>query len=342
MMAVMIVEDLIKRLTEAYGPSGEEAEIRAVLEELVRGSVDRIYTDNLGNLFALREGPAPALMLSAHMDEIGVIITHIDEKGFLRIAPVGGVTPHLLLGQRLRFKNGSTGTVYHEKLKELREVDWPKLYVDIGSIDADEVKKQVQIGDMACLNQPFVSLNGRFMAKAMDDRAGCAVLVETARRLAGSSLPQSVCFLFSVQEEVGLRGATTAAYSFQPGYALAVDVTRVGDTPKAPLMEVSLGKGPAIKVKDSSVICHPRVRRLMIDVAEANAIPYQLEVLERGGTDAGAIHLSRDGVPSGAISIPCRYIHTPSEMVDLSDVSGAVELLEKLCRASWAAAHKNG
>lgn len=332
------MESLVKRLTEAYGPSGEEAEVRTLIEELVKDHVDRTYTDNLGNLFALREGPAPALMLSAHMDEIGVIVTHIDENGFLRIAAVGGVAPHLLLGQRLRFKNGSLGTVYHEKLKELRELDWPKLYVDIGSMDADEAKKQVQIGDMACLDQPFVSLYGRFMAKAMDDRIGCAVLVETARRLAGSSLPQSVCFLFSVQEEVGLRGATTAAYSFQPGYGVAVDVTRVGDTPQAPLMEVSLGKGPAIKVKDSSVICHPRVRRFMIETAEKGAIPYQLEVLERGGTDAGAIHLSREGIPSGAISIPCRYIHTPSEMVDAGDVSGAVELLEKLCRASWAEA----
>lgn len=332
------MESLLKRLTEAYGPSGEEAEVRTLIEELVKDHVDRTYTDNLGNLFALREGPAPALMLSAHMDEIGVIVTHIDENGFLRIAAVGGVAPHLLLGQRLRFKNGSIGTVYHEKLKELRELDWPKLYVDIGSVDADEAKKQVQIGDMACLDQPFVSLYGRFMAKAMDDRVGCAVLVETARRLAGTSLPQSVCFLFSVQEEVGLRGATTAAYSFQPGYGVAVDVTRVGDTPQAPLMEVSLGKGPAIKVKDSSVICHPRVRRFMIETAQKGAIPYQLEVLERGGTDAGAIHLSRDGIPSGAISIPCRYIHTPSEMVDAGDVSGAVELLEKLCRASWAEA----
>ncbi len=332
------MESLIKRLTETYGPSGEEAEVRALIEELVKDHVDRTFSDNLGNLFALREGPAPALLLSAHMDEIGVIVTHIDENGFLRIAPVGGAAPHLLLGQRLRFQHGAVGTVYHEKLKELRELDWTKLYVDIGSIDADQAKKQVQIGDMACLHQPFVSLNGRFMAKALDDRVGCSVLVETARRLAGLSLPQSVCFLFSVQEEVGLRGATTAAYRFKPGYGLAVDVTRVGDTPKAPLMEVSLGKGPAIKVKDSSMICHPEVRRLMVDVAEKGAIPYQLEVLERGGTDAGAIHLSREGVPSGAISIPCRYIHTPSEMVDFGDVSGAVELLEKLCRTSWAEA----
>jgi endoglucanase len=332
------MESLLRHLTEAYGPSGEEAEVRALIEELVKGYVDRIYTDNLGNLFALREGPAPALLISAHMDEIGVIVTHIDDQGFLRVAPIGGVTPHLLPGQRLRFKNGTEGTVYHEKLKSWPELNWSKLYMDIGAADGSQAKKQVQIGDMACLNYPFTRIHGRYMAKAMDDRAGCAVLVETIRRLAVSSLPQSVCFLFSVQEEVGLRGATTASYSFQPAFGLAVDVTRVGDTPKAPLMEVALGKGPAIKVKDSSVICHPRVRRLMMDVADENKISYQLEVLERGGTDAGAIHLSRGGVPAGALSIPCRYIHTPSEMVDADDLDGTVLLLEKLCRASWVSA----
>lgn len=172
------------------------------------------------------------------------------------------------------------------------------------------------------------------MAKAMDDRIGCAILVEVARRLP-PSLPQGVCFVFSAQEEVGLRGATTAAYRLDPGYGFAVDVTMVGDTPEAPLMAVSLGRGPAIKVKDRSLLCHPRVRELMVETAEKHGIPYQLEVLERGGTDAGAIHLSREGVPSGAVSIPCRYVHTPSEMVDAGDVEHAVELIEKLILLSW-------
>ncbi len=187
---------------------------------------------------------------------------------------------------------------------------------------------------MACLHQPFVNLGERYLAKAMDDRIGCAVLVEAARRLP-PSLPQGVCFLFSVQEEVGLRGATTAAYRLEPDYGFAVDVTSVGDTPEAPLMAVSLGKGPAIKVKDSSVLCHPRVRELMIETAEREKIPYQLEVLERGGTDAGAIHLSREGIPSGAVSIPCRYVHAPSEMVDVSDVRHAVNLVMKLSTRAW-------
>ncbi|HOA35627.1 MAG TPA: M42 family metallopeptidase [Bacillota bacterium] len=328
------METLIKELVEAYGPSGEEAAVRELIEEKIKDSVDRTFTDNLGNLFAIREGAAPLLMFSAHMDEIGVIVTHIDDNGFLRIAPIGGVAPHLLVGQRLSFKNGVTGTVYHEKIKALKELDWPKLYLDIGAAGAAAAREHIRIGDMACLHQPFVNLGGRYMAKAMDDRIGCAVLVEAARRLPGS-LPQGVCFVFSVQEEVGLRGATTAAYRLEPDYGFAVDVTLVGDTPEAPLMAVSLGQGPAIKVKDRSVLCHPRVRELMIETAEKHKIPYQLEVLERGGTDAGAIHLSREGVPSGAISIPCRYVHSPSEMVDAGDVAHAVELIEKIIMVSW-------
>jgi tetrahedral aminopeptidase len=329
------MEDLMKNLTETYGPSGEEGAIRDLLKEMVKDKADQLYEDSLGNLFVLRDGPSPKIMVSAHMDEIGIIVTNIDENGFLRIAPVGGVAPRLLLGQRLCFRDGTLGTVYHEKLKDIKELDWSKLYLDIGQSDAASASALVKIGDQACLDQPFKALpGGRYMAKAMDDRAGCAVLVETIRRLP-AELPQAVCFLFSIQEEVGLRGAKTAAYHYEPDYGLAVDVTLVGDTPKAQTMAVSLGKGPAIKVKDNSVLCHPAIKKLMVETAVKNKIPYQLEVLEHGGTDAGAIHLSRGGVPSGAISIPCRYVHTPSEMIDSGDLKLAVDLLYNLLTTSW-------
>ncbi|HSW35755.1 MAG TPA: M42 family metallopeptidase [Candidatus Limnocylindrales bacterium] len=329
------MEQLIRSLTEAYGPSGEESAVRSLIESMIKDKVDSTFTDNLGNLFALRNGPAPKLMVSAHMDEIGIIVTHIDEKGFLRLAPIGGVSPHFLVGQRLIFRDGSVGTVYHEKITEWKELDWSKLYLDLGCKDNVSAGELVNIGDIACLHQPFTALRGgRFLAKAMDDRIGCAVVVEAINRLP-AHLPQEVCFVFTIQEELGLRGAKTAAYRFEPDYGLAVDVTMVGDTPKAPTMEVSLGLGPAIKVKDNSVICHPQVRRFMQNIAEENKIPFQLEVLERGGTDAGAIHVSRKGVPSGVLSIPCRYVHTPSEMVDASDVENAVNFLVKLVTAPW-------
>lgn len=333
------MEALLKELTEAYGPSGDEAAVGALIEKQIGGRADRLYYDNLGNLIALREGPPPRVMISAHMDEIGVAVTHIDDRGFLRLAPVGGIAPHLLVGQRLKLKSGLSGTVYHEKLKDLKELDWPKLYLDLGAAGRERAAAAARVGDMACYDQPFVNLGERYLAKAMDDRAGCALLVEVLHRLP-DALPQELCFVFSVQEEVGLRGARTAAYHLNPDFGLAVDVTRVGDTPEAPLMEVSLGKGPAIKVKDSSVICHPRVRELMVRTAESAGIPYQLEVLERGGTDAGAIHISREGVPSGVLSIPCRYIHTPSEMIDTQDLRHGVELLEKICLVPWTQLHR--
>lgn len=335
------MDNLIKALTETFGPSGEEDEVRTLIKSLAKGKIDRVYEDALGNLFLEREGPAPKIMVSAHMDEIGVIITHIDDNGFIRIAPVGGMSAQALPGKRFRFRNGTIGTVYHEKLKNINELDWTKIYLDIGQPDRKAAMKLVNIGDLACYDQSFRALEGgRYISKAMDDRVGCAVILEVLNRLP-RELPQAVCFLFSVQEEVGLRGARTAAYRYEPDYGIAVDVTLVGDTPKAPTMEVSLGKGPAIKVKDRSVLCHPLVRKLMIDTAKKNNIPYQLEVLERGGTDAGAIHISREGVPSGAISIPCRYVHTPSEIVDNDDLNNAVLLLEKLLTENWPKQERN-
>ncbi len=325
------MEALLKLLTEAFGPSGEENRVALLIEQTIREKVDQINTDNLGNLVAVRKGPSPRVVVSAHMDEIGAVVTHIDDRGFARLAPAGGILPHQLVGQRLKFKQGLVGAVYHEKIKNMQELDWTKIFLDTGST---QQAAAIQVGDLAVPDQPFVSLGERCLAKAMDDRAGCAVLIETIRRLP-PEIPQEVCFVFSVQEEVGLRGARTAAYHLKPDFGLAVDVTRVGDTPKSPLMAVALGQGAAIKVRDSSVITHPAVRQFMVETAERYHIPYQLEVLEQGGTDAGAIHLSREGVPTGAISIPCRYVHTPSEMVDLGDLKAAADLLEKLCLNPW-------
>ena len=325
------MKELMKKITETYGPSGMENEIREVIYEEIKDYVDEAYTDKLGNLVALRKGKAPHLMLAAHMDEIGLVVTHVDDNGFLRISNVGGVAFYQLVGQRFIFENGTVGTIYHEKIKSFKELEWSKLYMDIGAINKDDAIKRVNIGDVAVPHQPFLEQGQRLMSKAMDNRAGCAVLIELIKRLHGSKLPQEISFVFTIQEEVGLRGARSAAYALSPQYAIAVDVTRVGDMPEAPRMDVSLGKGPAIKVMDSSVISHPQVRQNLIEIASQNGIEYQLEVLERGGTDAGAIHISREGVPSGVVSIPCRYVHTPSEMIDSNDLDNTVNLMEKVC-----------
>jgi putative aminopeptidase FrvX len=186
----------------------------------------------------------------------------------------------------------------------------------------------VHVGDVAGFERPMIEVGAHLVAKSMDNRISCAVLVEALRRLAAT--PHEVWFVFSVQEEVGLRGAKTAAFSLDPDLGLAVDVTGVGDTPKGSRMEVSLGKGPGIKVRDSSFIADPRIVSWMVKASEKLGLPYQLEVLEAGGTDGAAIQLNRAGVPAGCISIPCRYIHSPSEMVDYGDVENAVTLLVEL------------
>ena len=322
------MKELIKKLTETYGPSGHEERIREVIRAEIEGLADEVRVDALGNLIALKRGKGQGIkvMLAAHMDEIGIIVTHVDEKGFLRFAPVGGVRPLTLLGGRAVFADGTVGTFGMEKREpeEAKKIPtFDKLYLDVGAGDKESVP--VKVGDVACFQRPFVAQGDRLIAKALDDRIGCAVLIQVMRDL--KETPHDVYFVFSVQEEVGLRGATTSTYGIQPDLGISVDVTRTGDTPEAHPMAVSLGAGPAIKVKDGRMLAHPAVKDLLVRTAEELGIPYQLEVLERGTTDAAAIQISREGVPAGCLSIPCRYVHTPSEMVDYNDVANAVKLL---------------
>jgi endoglucanase len=323
------VKELIKKLVAPHGPSGEEGLARAAIAEAVAGLTDEVRTDALGNLIACKRGRGPGkkVMLAAHMDEIGIIVTAIDDKGFLRFANIGGVNPVTLPGRRVVFANGTAGVIGLERIDDIKEIKFPKLYLDIGARNRAGAESLAKVGDMAVFAGPFVDLGERVVAKAMDDRIGCVVLVKVLEELKESA--HDLYCVFTVQEEVGLRGARTSAYGIEPDVGIAVDVTGVGDTPKAHTMEVALGKGAAIKVKDASVICHPGLRRHLEAVAQAHQIPHQLEVLVAGGTDAGAIQLARSGVVAGVVSVPCRYIHTPSEMVDVGDVRACVDLLVK-------------
>jgi len=263
-------------------------------------------------------------MLSAHMDEIGLIATHVDEKGFVRFTTIGGVRPHTCISGRVRFLNGAQGLISMERVDDPNRLPTiENLYIDVGATGRADCP--VSVGDLAVFDRPFLDLGDRLVSKAMDDRISVAVMIETLRQLKTS--PHELYFVFSTQEEVGLRGATTAAYGVDPDLGVAVDVTQTGDTPKGFRMEVSLGKGPAIKVRDGGMLSDPRVVRWMVAAAEAAGLPYQLEVLEGGTTDARAIQMARAGVLSGCVSIPTRYIHSPSEMVDYNDVQNAVKLL---------------
>jgi len=321
------MKSLIQRLVETSGPSGYESQVRALVRAEVEPHADQVRVDAMGNLIVVK-GQANSngrkLMLSAHMDEIGLIATHVDEQGFVRFTPLGGVHRLNLAGSRVRFLNGAPGVIGAEQLEDATRLPtFEQLFVDVGATSRGDCP--VRVGDTAVFERPFLDLGQRLAAKAMDDRVGVAILIETLKQL--HETPNQVFFVFSVQEEVGLRGATTAAYGLDPDIGIAVDVTRSGDTPRGVKMDVQLGKGPAIKVRDSGMLSDPRIVDWMVRTAEKAGLPYQLEVLEAGTTDARAIQLSRAGVPAGCVSIPCRYIHAPSEMVDRDDVENAVRLL---------------
>lgn len=318
--------DLVKKLTGAFGVSGNEEEIRDTIIGEIRGKVDEIRADVMGNLIAVKKGTGKKIMTAAHMDEIGIMATTIDEKGFIRFSGLGGVSQYYSLCQRVRFKNGTVGAVfYEEKLEDMKDLKLSNMYIDIGAGNKEEAEKKVKIGDTACFAGETINEGDKILSKALDDRSGCAVLIETIKNLPGTQ--NEIYFVFTVQEELGLRGAKTAAYQLAPDLAIAVDVTATGDTPESKPMEVKCGLGPAIKIKDSSVICHPEVKRLIEDSAKKLNIPYQYEILERGGSDPGAIQITAGGIPSGAISIPCRYVHSATEMVSISDLENAVKLL---------------
>ena len=323
------MKELIKELVESYGPSGHEGSVRDLIGSEIKGLADEVRTDALGNLIATRAGPVEAqkVMLSAHMDEIGIIVSYVDEKGFCRFQPVGGVGALSLYGGRVLFEDGTVGAMGLEKLENPGTVPaLEKFYLDVGATSREDCP--VRVGDVACFLRPFEDRGDRLVAKAMDDRIGCAVQIGVMREL--KDTPHEVFFVFSAQEELGLRGARSSAYRLDPDLGIAVDVTRTGDTPESPTMAVELAGGPAIKVKDGGMIAHPAVKELLVRTAEEHNIPYQLEVLVGGTTDAWAIQVSRAGVPTGCLSIPCRYVHSPSEMVDYGDVLNAVKLLTAL------------
>ncbi len=318
------MKQLLRQLTQIPGPSGYEHQIREAIRDLVADFADEITTDALGNLIVRKgkAGQGKRIMLAAHMDEIGVMVSHTDENGFARFAPIGGVRPFYCLGGRVRFLNGRVGIINREKTPDPAKVPTlDQMFIDLGS-----ARHGIGVGDVAAFDRTFEDLGERVVSKALDDRAGVAVLISALRQL--ESTPHEVYFVFSVQEEVGVRGATTAAFHIAPDIGIAVDVTGWGDTPKVPpMVDVALGKGPAIKIRDSGMLAAPQVVRWMISTAEKAGIPYQREVLLSGSTDARAIQLSRAGVPAGTISIPCRYVHSPSEMIDIRDAENAAALL---------------
>lgn len=322
------MKELLKKLTAAFGPSGHEGPVRALIEEEIRPYVDEMRTDAMGNLIALRHGSgAGRIMLAAHMDQIGFIVTDADKKGFLRISPVGGIRRPYATGRRVVFQNGVSGIVAREiEGDDPKDMTLGRLFIDIGASDRNEALSMVQIGDMAVYAPDWAEMaNDMVAGPAMDDRSGCALLVQALKEM--KDCPNEIAAVFTVQEEVGLRGAKAAAYDVNPTMGLAIDVTPAGGTPKGEKLPVKVGEGIAVKVMDHDLICTPKVVAELEDAAEKNGIKYQREVLENGGTDAAPIYLTRAGVPTGVISIPCRYIHSAGEVVSMKDMRKGVNLL---------------
>ncbi len=321
------MKSLIQKLTDTFSPSGYESAIRDVIRAEVEPLADEIRVDALGNLIVRKGSGGKKIMIAAHMDEIGIIATHIDENGFVRFTGIGGVYPRNLPGGRVRFFNGTPGVIAMEPMdKSTESQPLEKCYIDVGA--TSNKNHPIKIGDVAAFERPFLDMGDRLVAKSMDDRIGCAVAIEALRAL--KSTPHEIYFVFTTQEEVGTRGAETSAYGIDPELGFSIDVTAWGDTPGQKGFSMNLGKGPAIKIKDSGMLSDPRIVNWMIKTAEKAKLPYQREVLLGGSTDARAMQLVRAGVPVGCISIPCRYVHSPSEMVDFNDVQNAVKLIVNL------------
>lgn len=319
---------LLRELVMAVAPSGRENSIRDIIEKNLKSCCDEIFTDALGNLICHKKGHGKKLMITAHMDEIGFMTTYIDESGFLRFATIGGVPKYNCINSTVEFTNGTKGKISYENKENPSSVGFEKMYIDIGAASREGAEKQVAIGDMASYSGSFELIGKRIMGKALDDRAGCWALIRAMQ--AGSSSDNDIYAVFTAQEEVGLRGAKTSAHLINPDMAISVDVSNVGDTPESLELNLRLGRGPAVKIKDASFIIHESVKKILLDASKSASIPFQLEAASYGGTDAGAIHLVGGGIPSGTISIPTRYIHSASEVIDKDDLESTAKLLTEI------------
>lgn len=321
----MFNSELMEKLSNCFGPSGREKMIREMIMDEIKNYADEIIVDPLGNLIARKKGTGKKILFSAHMDQVGLIITHIDEKGFLRFANVGGLNAKELMGLRMVFANGLEGVICREESKDKEKVTMSKLFLDVASTDKEFISKNFHVGDMCVFKTEHYETKHCVICKAADDRIGCYILIEALKN--HPQTDNDVYYVFSVQEEVGCRGAKTAGYNIDPDLAIAIDVTATGDTPDGIKMDVKLGDGAAIKLMDKSIITHTEVKDLLTYLSEKNNIKYQYEILEFGGTDAGPIHTSRAGVPSGVISIPTRNLHTSGEIFNKFDVEECIKLV---------------
>jgi putative aminopeptidase FrvX len=339
-MISMKMIEVLEKLSNANGVTGREDEVRELMKKYLKPYVDEVREDKLGNLIAFKKGnkDAPTVMLAAHMDEVGLMIKNIKSKGFLQFTKVGGIDDRILLAQKVVVHtdkgplNGVVGSkpVHIQTEAEKKKViEADKLFIDVGAKDKKDAEKMgVQVGDVVSFDTKFACLSKKVvLGKALDNRAGCAVMIEAMKNL--QKCDCNVYAVGTIQEEVGLRGATIAAFQLKPDVGIALDTTVAGDTPGVTEGEApaKIGEGPVVTVADAGLITNPKLLRMLIDSAKENKIPYQLETGIRGTTDAARIALTREGIPSGVIAVPTRYIHSPAAIMNLDDAEKAVELV---------------
>ncbi len=320
--------ELLKKLTQAYGVSGLENRVRDIIINEIK-DLGEVTVSPMGNVTLHIKGDGKKLLFAAHMDEIGLMVTYIEDSGVLRVASVGGVGASAALHQRVIFENGVIGVVSRGEKCEEKEMKLSSMYIDIGAKNKEEAEKLVKVGDCCAFCGAFIQRGDYITSKAIDDRSGCWMLIKAARQIKDSGF--DLYFVFTVQEELGLRGGKTAAYGIEPDFAIAIDVTACNDGPDGYKMAIKTGDGIAMKIKDNYIISHPEVKKLITGAAENANLPLQYEVLEFGGTDAGALQSSGGGVPSGVISLPCRYVHSVNETVSKTDLENGVRLITAIC-----------
>jgi putative aminopeptidase FrvX len=335
----MTLAETLEKLSNASGVAGREDEVKDLMKKFLKPYVDEIHEDKLGNVITIKKGKkdSPKVMFAAHMDEIGLLVKTISNEGFLQFTKIGGIDDRILLAQKVIVYT-EKGPLYgiigskppHIQKEEERKkvLTYDELFIDVGAGNEAEARKMgVKIGDPIGFDIKFAQVGkNTVIGKAFDDRAGCAVMIEAMKHLEKTEC--TVYAVGTVQEEVGLRGATTAAFGIYPDVGIAIDATIAGDTPGVRESEapIKLKKGPSLTVADYGLITHPKVLRLLIDAAEENKIAYQLETGLAGSTDAARISLTREGVPSGTISIPTRYIHNPTSLLNLKDAEDCAKL----------------
>lgn len=339
---------MLKDLTDANGIPGNEREAREVMHKYIAPFADEVEQDGLGSLIAKKVGDAngPKIMVAGHLDEIGFMVTSIDEKGFVKFQPVGGWWEQVMLAQRVTImtRNGDVPGVIGSKPPHIlppearkKPVDKKDMFIDIGASSREEAEEfGVRPGDSIVPVCEFTVMKNEkmLMAKAWDNRIGCAIAIEVLRRLKGEQHPNVVYGVGTVQEEVGLRGAKTSAAHIQPDIGFGVDVGIAGDTPGVTEKDAlaKMGKGPQILIYDASMIGHKGLRDFVTDTADANEIPYQFDLVAAGGTDSGAIHITANGVPSLSITIATRYIHTHAAILHRDDFENAVKLIVEVIK----------